>query len=167
MRIVQGAYLAEGVVVTGAVTLAAGVNLWYGTIIRGDVAAITLGDNVNIQDGSIIHTDFGAPQVIEPGVVAGHGTILHGVRIGQDTLIGMGATLLSGSEIGPECIIAAGALVVEGAKIPPRSVVMGVPGKVVRQTTVDDIARTRAINARYLELARRYAEGRIERPYGV
>src|SRR4051812_28008710 len=166
MRVVKGAYLAPGVVVTGDVVLGAGANLWYGTIVRGDLARVTLGDAVNIQDGCVLHTDSGAPLTIEPGAVAGHAVVLHGSTVGADTLLGIGSRLLSGSEIGPECIVAAGAVVVEGMKVPARSVVMGVPGKVVRAATVDEVARTRAINARYLELARRYAEGRIDRPYG-
>jgi carbonic anhydrase/acetyltransferase-like protein (isoleucine patch superfamily) len=165
MRVVKGAYLAEGVVVTGDVVLGAGANLWYGTIVRGDLARITLGDAANIQDGCILHTDFGVPLTVESGVVAGHAVVLHGTSVGADTLLGIGCRLLSGSEIGPECIIAAGSVVIEGAKIPPRSVVMGIPGKIVRTATIDEIAKTRAINARYLEMARRYAEGRIERPY--
>jgi carbonic anhydrase/acetyltransferase-like protein (isoleucine patch superfamily) len=165
MRVVKGAYLADGVVVTGDVVLGAGVNLWYGTIVRGDLARITLGDTANIQDGCILHTDFGVPLTVESGVVAGHAVVLHGTSVGADTLLGIGCRLLSGSEIGPECIIAAGSVVIEGAKIPPRSVVMGIPGKVLRTATIDEIAKTRAINARYLEMARRYAEGRIERPY--
>jgi len=166
MRVVKGAYLANGVVVTGDVVLEPGCNLWYGTIVRGDLARVTLGENANIQDGSILHTDTGAPMTIGPGVVTGHMAVLHCSSIGPDTLIGIGARLLSGSDVGAECIIAAGAVVIEGAKVPPRSVVMGIPGRVVRAATVDEVARTRAINARYLELARRYVEGRIDRPYG-
>ncbi|HKA05758.1 MAG TPA: gamma carbonic anhydrase family protein [Gemmataceae bacterium] len=166
MRVVKGAYLAEGVIVTGDVVLGVGTNLWFGTIVRGDIASVTLGDTVNIQDGCILHTDHGAPLTIGPGVVAGHAVIVHGSSVGQDTLLGIGARLLSGSEVGPECIIAAGSVVVEGMKVPPRSVVMGVPGRVVRTATIDEVAKTRAINARYLELARRYVEGRIDRPYG-
>ncbi len=167
MRVVKGAYLADGVVVTGDVVLGTGVNLWYGTIVRGDLARITLGDTANIQDGCILHTDFEAPLTIAPGVVAGHAAVLHGTSVGEDTLVGIGARLLGGSEIGPECLIAAGTVVMQGAKIPPRSVVMGIPGRVFRQTTIDEVAKTRAINARYLEMARRYAEGRIEKPYGA
>lgn len=165
MRVVKGAYLAEGVVVTGDVVLGAGSNLWYGTIVRGDLARITLGDTANIQDGCILHTDSGVPLTIGPGVVAGHAVVIHGSSVGPDCLLGIGSRLLSGSEVGPECIIAAGAVVVEGTKVPPRSVVMGIPGRVVRAATVDEVARTRAINARYLELARHYAEGRIDQPY--
>jgi carbonic anhydrase/acetyltransferase-like protein (isoleucine patch superfamily) len=167
MRLVNGAYLASGVVVAGDVRLGIDVNLWYGTIVRGDIATITLGERVNIQDGCIVHTDFDVPLTIEPGVVAGHAAALHGKVIGADCLIGIGARLLSGSEIGAESIIAAGSVVVEGAKIPPRSVVMGIPGKVVRQATPDDLAKTRSINARYIDLARRYADGTIPNPYGV
>ena len=165
MRVVKGAYLADGVIVTGDVVLGAGVNLWYGVIARGDIARITLGERVNIQDGCILHTDVDAPLDIDSGVVAGHAVVLHGSKVGADTLLGIGCRLLAGSEIGAECIVAAGSVIVEGAKIPPRSVVMGIPGRVVRPATIDEIARTRAINARYLELARRYAEGRIDRPY--
>ena len=165
MRVIKGSYLADGVIVTGDVVLGAGTNLWYGTIVRGDLARVTLGERVNIQDGCILHTDVGVRLDIEAGVVAGHAVVLHGSRVGADTLLGIGCRLLSGSEIGPECIIAAGSVVVEGAKIPARSVVMGIPGRVVRPATIDEIARTRAINARYLELARRYAEGHVDRPY--
>ena len=165
MRFIKGAYIAGSAIVTGDVVLGVGVNLWYGSIVRGDIARITLGENVNIQDGCILHTDTGAPLTIEPGVVAGHAVVVHGSRIGTDTLLGIGCRLLSGSEIGPECVVAAGSVVVEGARVPPRSVVMGIPARVVRSATIDEIAKTRAINARYLELARRYAEGRIERPY--
>jgi carbonic anhydrase/acetyltransferase-like protein (isoleucine patch superfamily) len=123
------------------------------------VAPIHLGENVNIQDGTVVHCDFGFPQVVEPGVVVGHAAVLHGVRIGADTLVGIGAKLLSGTDVGPECVIAAGAVVPPGMVVPPRSVVMGVPGRVVRAATAEEIARTRTINERYRELARRYAAG--------
>jgi carbonic anhydrase/acetyltransferase-like protein (isoleucine patch superfamily) len=165
MRVVKGAYLADGVTVTGDVVLGAGANIWYGVIIRGDLARVTLGETVNIQDGCILHTDVDVPLDIDSGVVAGHSVVLHGSKVGADTLLGIGCRLLSGCEIGAESVVAAGCVVVEGAKIPPRSVVMGIPGRVVRAATIDEIARTRAINARYLELARRYAEGRIDKPY--
>jgi carbonic anhydrase/acetyltransferase-like protein (isoleucine patch superfamily) len=90
---------------------------------------------------------------------------LHGRRIGRDTLVGIGARLLSGSEVGSECLIAAGALVTEGRRIPPRSVVMGVPGKVVREVTPEELERTRQINAHYLEMAQRYARGAYPPPW--
>jgi carbonic anhydrase/acetyltransferase-like protein (isoleucine patch superfamily) len=165
MRVVKGAYLADNVVVTGDVVLGAGANLWFGTVVRGDLARVTLGETANIQDQCVLHTDSGVPLVVGPGVVAGHAVVLHGSSVGPDTLLGIGCRLLSACEIGPECVIAAGAVVVEGMKVPPRSVVMGVPGRVVRPATVDEVAKTRAINARYLELARRYADGFVARPY--
>lgn len=166
MREVAGVFLADGVVVTGDVLLHRGVNLWYGVVIRGDVAQITLHENVNIQDNSVVHCEYGVPQVIEQGVVVGHAAVLHGKRIGRDCLIGIGSKLLSRSDIGEESIIAAGALVVEGAIIPPRSLVMGVPGKVVRQVTDAEVAYTKMLSERYQGMARKYIAGEILRPYG-
>lgn len=154
-------FLAPTAVVTADVTCAAGVNIWYGAVLRGDVAPIVLGENVNIQDNAVVHCDFGVPNEIEPGVVVGHAAVLHGARVGADCLIGIGAKLLTGSVIGPESVIAAGAVVPPGMVVPPRSVVMGLPGKVVRSATADEIAGTRRINERYRELARRYAAGEI------
>jgi carbonic anhydrase/acetyltransferase-like protein (isoleucine patch superfamily) len=162
---IQDYYIASTAVVRGDVVLSPGVNVWFNCVIRGDLARITLGPRVNIQDGSIVHTDYDAPLDIEEGVVVGHGAILHGKRIGRGSLIGMGAKLLSGSDIGQDCLIAAGSLVTEGRRIPDRSVVMGMPGKVVREITDAELARTREINAHYLELAQRYARGAYPAPW--
>lgn len=164
-RAIRDYFVADTAVVTGDVVIGTGVNIWFGTVIRGDIARITLGRRVNLQDGCSVHTDTDAPQMIEDGVVAGHNAILHGTRIGHDTLVGMGATLLSGSEIGPECVIAAGTVVTEGRKVPARSVVMGVPGKVVREATAEELERTRRICAHYLELAQRYVQGMYPPPW--
>lgn len=152
-------YLAHTAVVTADVTLGRGVSIWPGVIIRGDVAPITIGDYANIQDNAVVHCDFGCPNVIEPNVVVGHSAVLHGIRVGAGTLIGIGAKLLGGTDVGEECLIAAGAVLPPGMKVPPRSVVMGMPGKVVRAVTAEEIARTVAINLRYRELARKYADG--------
>jgi carbonic anhydrase/acetyltransferase-like protein (isoleucine patch superfamily) len=165
MQNIQGYYVAPGAVVVGDVVLSAGVNIWFASVVRGDLARITLGARVNIQDGSVVHTDHEAPLTIEEGVVVGHGAVLHGRRVGRDSLIGIGARLLSGSEIGEECLIAAGALVTEGRRIPPRSVVMGVPGKVVRAIRPEELERTREICTHYLELAQRYARGAYPPPW--
>ena len=165
MQSIQDYYIAPGAVVTGDVVLASGVNIWFASVIRGDLARITLGPRVNIQDGCTLHTDYDAPQEIEEGVVIGHGTVAHGRRIGKDTLIGIGARLLSGCEIGEECLIAAGSLVTEGRRIPGRSVVMGMPGKVVREVTPEELERTRSICAHYLEMAQRYARGAFPPPW--
>jgi carbonic anhydrase/acetyltransferase-like protein (isoleucine patch superfamily) len=152
-------FLASTAIVTGDVACGTGVNIWFSAVVRGDVAPIILGDNVNLQDGVIVHCDYGFPNVIEAGVVVGHAAVLHGIRIGRDTLIGIGAKLLSGTDIGEESVIAAGAVVPPGMKVPPRSLVMGVPGKVVRTVTDDEAARTRMLCLRYQEMARRYRSG--------
>ena len=165
MQSIKDYYVASNAVVTGNVVLSPGVNLWFGTILRGDLAVITLGPRVNLQDGSIVHTDTDAPLTIDEGVVVGHGAILHGTKIGRDALIGMRATLLTGCEIGEQCLIAAGTLVTEGRRIPPRSVVMGVPGKVIRAVTDEELERTRMICAHYLEMAQRYARGAYPPPW--
>src|SRR5262249_19273067 len=165
MQSIGDFYAAATAVVTGDVVIGPGANLWFGVVIRGDLARITLGAGANLQDGVMVHADTDAPQDIEDGVVVGHGAILHGRRIGRDTLIGMRATLLSGSDIGPECLIAAGALIPEGCRIPPRSVVMGVPGKIIRSLSDADLERTRCINAHYQEMARQYAAGRFAGPW--
>jgi carbonic anhydrase/acetyltransferase-like protein (isoleucine patch superfamily) len=165
MQSIQDYYIALGAVVTGQVEISPGVNIWYASVVRGDLAKITLGPRVNIQDGCVLHTDYDVPQDIEEGVVLGHGAIVHGRRVGRDTLVGIGARLLSGCEIGEECLIAAGSLVTEGRRIPPRSVVMGVPGRVIREVTPEELERTRSICAHYLEMAQRYARGAYPPPW--
>jgi carbonic anhydrase/acetyltransferase-like protein (isoleucine patch superfamily) len=161
VRRVGDFYLAPTAVLTGEVTVGPGVSLWYGAVVRGDVAPITLGENVNVQDCAVVHCDYGVPNDVEPGVVIGHAAVVHGRRVGADTLVGIGAKLLTESVIGPECVIAAGAVVPPGTVVPPRSVVMGVPGRVVRAVTADELAKTRSIARRYRELAARYAAGEI------
>jgi carbonic anhydrase/acetyltransferase-like protein (isoleucine patch superfamily) len=165
MQLIRDFYVASNAIIRGDVVIASGVNIWYSCVIRGDLATITLGQRVNIQDGCIVHTDSDAPQVIEEGVVVGHGAILHGQRIGRDALVGMGAKLLSSCEVGEECLIAAGTVITEGRRIPPRSVVMGVPGKVVREVTPEEVERTRTICAHYLELAQRYVRSGYSPPW--
>ncbi len=158
-------YVATTAVVAGNATFGPGVNVWFGAVIRGDLSRIAAGNRVNFQDGCIVHTDSDVSMTIDDGVVVGHGAILHGKSIGRDTLIGMGVKLLGGCEIGEECLIAAGALVKEGCRIPPRSVVMGMPAKVVRAVTDDELARTHGICAHYLEMAQRYVRGAYPPPW--
>jgi carbonic anhydrase/acetyltransferase-like protein (isoleucine patch superfamily) len=165
MQLIRDFYVASNAIIRGDVDIASGVNIWYSCVVRGDLARITLGQRVNIQDGCIVHTDSDAPQVIEEGVVVGHGAILHGQRIGRGSLVGMGAKLLSGCEVGEECLIAAGTVITEGRRIPPRSVVMGVPGKVAREITPEEVERTRTICAHYLELAQRYVRSGYSPPW--
>lgn len=153
-------YIAANATVLGNVSLAPGVNIWYGCVIRADVDKITLGNNVNIQDLTMIHCDPGFPNELEEGVVVGHSAIIHGSRVGRNSLIGMGATLLGRSVVGKECIIAARALVPEGVTIPDRSLVMGVPGKIVRQVTDEEVAMIRQLNRHYLQTAADHADGK-------
>jgi len=165
MRAIEDYYVAANAVVTGDIVLSAGVNIWFGCILRGDLARITLGPRVNLQDACVVHTDYDSPQVIEEGVVVGHRAVLHGRFIGRDTLVGMGALLLSDCEVGAECLIAAGTLITERRRIPPRSLVMGVPGRIVREVSEEDLRRAQAISAHYLELAQRYAHGAFPAPW--
>jgi carbonic anhydrase/acetyltransferase-like protein (isoleucine patch superfamily) len=165
MQSIHDYYVASNAVVTGDVVIGASANIWFGSVLRGDLARITLRQRVNLQDGCIVHTDFEAPMEIEEGVVVGHGAILHGQRIGRDTLVGMGACLLGNCEIAEECVIAAGALVTEGRRVPPRSVVMGIPGKVVRPVTPEELEHTRSICAHYVEMAQRYVRGAYPPPW--
>lgn len=161
VRRVDDFYVANNAIVIGDVTIGEGSNLWFNVVVRGDIAPISLGPRVNLQDGVVVHTDFGVPLDIEGQVVAGHGAILHGRRIGFGCLIGMGAVVLSGSEIGAESLIAAGCVVPERMMVPPRSLVAGVPGKIVGEISQKWLDRTRYINAHYLELAERYVRGEI------
>ena len=160
MRITpDGCFIARGAIVTGDVRMAEGVNIWFGAVLRGDVAPIIIGANSNIQDGAIVHCDFDIPLVIEEDVVVGHAAVVHGKRVGARVLVGIGARLLTESDIGEESIIAAGCVVPPGMIVPPRSLVMGVPGKVVRSVKPEEIERTRTTNERYRRLARQYAAG--------
>src|SRR5262249_28355372 len=165
MQAIQDYYIASNAVVRGEVVLHAGANVWFYTVVRGDLARITLGPRVNVQDGCVVHTDTDCTLDTEEGVVVGRAAVLHGTRIGHDTLMGIGARLLTGCDVGPECLIAAGAVVTEHRRIPPRSVVMGVPGRVVRQVTDEEVERTRTICAHYLEMAQRYARGAYPPPW--
>ena len=165
MLAIRDFYVADTAVVSGNVVLGPGVNVWFGAVIRGDLAKIDIGARVNFQDGCVVHTDSDVLLTIDDGVVIGHGAIVHGARVGRDSLIGMGAKLLGGSEIGEECLVAAGAIVTEGRRIPPRSVVMGVPAKVVRAVTREELEKTRTICAHYLEMAQRYVRGAYPAPW--
>jgi carbonic anhydrase/acetyltransferase-like protein (isoleucine patch superfamily) len=165
LQAIHDFYVASTAVVTGNVVLAAGANIWFGCVVRGDLARIRFGPRVNLQDGCVVHTDGGADMEVEEGVVIGHQAMLHGARIGRDSLIGIGARLLSGCELGEECLVAAGSVLTPGQRVPPRSVVMGIPGKIVRPITPEEIARTREICGHYLEMAQRYARGEFTPPW--
>lgn len=153
-----GAMIADNAVVVGDVRLGNDVGVWFGVTIRGDDASITIGDESNVQDNTCIHVDVGAPLVVGRGVTIGHGVILHGVEVGDYALIGMGAIVLGGARIGEYSILGAGALIKENAVIPPRSLVVGLPGKVVRQVTEEEMASQRWRAAHYVQRARTYLQ---------
>ena len=153
-RIDVTARLAENAVVTGDVTLGENVSVWYGAVLRGDSGRICAGSGSNVQDNVVVHCSAGMDTVIGENVVVGHGAVLHSCRIGDGCLVGMGAVLLDGCEIGSGSVVGAGALVPPGKIIPPGSLVMGVPGKVVRETTADEVRGTLENAARYVKEGR-------------
>ena len=152
----DGRYFADTARVAGDVRLGREVNIWYGVSIRGDVAPVIIGDRTNIQDNAVIHCDHRYANVIGRDVIVGHGAIVHGELIGDNTLIGMGATVLGRTRIGSGCIIGAGAVVPPGLEVPDGSVVMGVPGRVVRQVNESDRAYLAKLPAHYTALARKH-----------
>ena len=150
-------WVADNASVIGDVVLEEGANVWFNAVIRGDVERITVGARSNVQDGSVLHADAGMPLVIGADVTVGHMVMLHGCTIGEGSLIGIGAVVLNGAKIGRNCIIGAKSLIPEGKEIPDNSLVMGAPGKVVRE--LDDSARAMLLGsaAHYVENSRRFA----------
>lgn len=132
MTIHPTAFIAPTAAVLGDVTLGAGASVWYAAVLRGDMAPIVIGANTNIQDGTIVHVDEGVPCTVGERVGVGHRAILHGCTVEDDCLIGMGSVLLNHVHVGTGSVIAAGAVVPEGMRVPPGSLVMGVPGRIVR-----------------------------------
>lgn len=151
-------FVAAEAVVIGNVHLAHESSVWFGAVIRGDNELIDIGAGSNIQDGSVLHTDPGFPLTIAANCTIGHQATVHGCTIGEGSLVGMKATILNGARIGRNCLIGAGALVPEGKEIPDNSLVLGTPGKVVRQLGPDDIKRLQHASASYVERAKRFAQ---------
>jgi carbonic anhydrase/acetyltransferase-like protein (isoleucine patch superfamily) len=143
------------------VELGPDVNLWFGAVVRGDDERIEIGARTNLQDNAVVHADPGVVNRIGEDCVIGHQALLHGARVGDRCLIGMGSILLSRSEVGDECIVGAGAIVTEGKRIPPRSLVLGAPARVVREVTDEEIAFILEAAAGYVEKARGHCEGRF------
>jgi carbonic anhydrase/acetyltransferase-like protein (isoleucine patch superfamily) len=163
MRLVDrgGFYVAENATVLGGVVCSRGVSIWYGSVLRADIGGITIGEFTNIQDLCALHCDPGKDLGIAPYVTIGHHAMVHAERIGEATLVGIGSLLLGGCRIGEGCIIGAGALVRENQEIPPRSIVLGIPGRVVGQTTDAQVSENRQRAERYFELAQCHARGDV------
>jgi carbonic anhydrase/acetyltransferase-like protein (isoleucine patch superfamily) len=155
----QTAFIARSAIVIGDVTLGEESSVWYTAVLRGDMAPIKIGARSNLQDGTIVHVDEGMPCTVGDRVGVGHRAILHGCTIEDDCLIGMGSILLNQVHVGTGSVIAAGAVLREGMEIPPRSLVMGVPGKIVRSVDADLAKRITATWTHYVELARRHRAG--------
>lgn len=158
-QVATSAFVHPRASVCGWVRLGAEVSIWGGAVLRGDTDRITIGDGTNIQDLAMVHADPGVPCSVGARVTVGHRAILHGCLIDDDVLIGMGAILLNRCHIGSGSIIGAGALVAEGTVIPPNSLVVGVPGRVVRETTEAERARLAISGTRYRQLAVAHRDG--------
>ena len=152
-------YVAETAVLIGRVRLKAEASVWFGAVLRGDNEWIELGERSQIQDNAMLHTDPGFPLKIGENCVIGHNVVLHGCSIAANSLIGMGAVVLNGARIGEESLVGAGALIPEGKEFPPRSVIMGFPGKVVREVNERDLAIMRGGVLSYIERWQAYARG--------
>jgi carbonic anhydrase/acetyltransferase-like protein (isoleucine patch superfamily) len=154
------AFIAPTASVMGDVTIGAEASVWFGAVLRGDMAPITIGPQTNLQDGTIVHVDEGAPCAIGARVGIGHRVILHGCTVEDDCLVGMGSILLNNVRIGTGSVVAAGAVIPEGMQVPPRSLVMGVPGRIVRSVDAALTERVAATWAHYVEQARAHRAGR-------
>jgi len=152
----ESVFVAPGAYVIGDVKVGKESTIWFNAVLRGDDGPISIGEKCSIQDNSTIHLYEGFPIVIEDGVTVGHNVILHGCRIGQRSIIGMGSTILDNVEIGEECIIGANTLLAGGIKIPPRSLVLGSPGKVMRELTDKDLQMIQMSIDTYVEKGREY-----------
>ena len=137
-KIDPNSWVAPNAVIIGRVELKKNSNIWFNTTLRGDLEPIIIGENSNIQDGSVIHTDPGCPTIVGNGVTVGHMVMLHGCTIGDNSLIGIGAVILNNAKIWKNCIIGAKALITENKEIPDNSLVIGSPGKVVREVTEEE-----------------------------
>jgi carbonic anhydrase/acetyltransferase-like protein (isoleucine patch superfamily) len=150
-------WLAHSADVIGDVELAEDASVWFGAVLRGDVNFIRVGRGTNIQDGTIVHVNrLGTPTILGDYVTVGHAARLHGCTIASNCLVGIGAIVLDGAEVGEESVIAAGALVAPGTKIPPRSMVMGMPARVKREVSADDLDLIRRSAVGYIALKNEY-----------
>ncbi|WP_417208789.1 gamma carbonic anhydrase family protein [Antarctobacter sp.] len=158
-HLADDAWAAPDANLIGKVVLEARASVWFGCTLRGDNEEIRVGVGSNVQENVVCHTDMGYPLVIGPGCTIGHKVMLHGCTIGENSLIGMGATILNGAKIGRNCLIGAGSLITEGKEIPDGSLVMGMPGKVVRQLDEAAIEGLRKSALGYQANAARFAAG--------
>ena len=155
-QVAADAFIAPTATLSGDVAMAPGSSAFYGVSVRGDSAPIRIGANSNLQDNVVVHADHGIPCTVGAGVSVGHSAVIHGCTIGDNTLIGMSATVMNRAVIGAESLVAAGALVLEGTVVPPRSLVAGVPAKVRRELTDEEVESVRRNAQTYLVLAAKH-----------
>lgn len=153
--IAEDCFIAPNATIIGAVTIGAGSSVWYNTVLRGDLGPITIGQRTSVQDGCVIHADTGHPTTIGDNVTIGHGAILHGCTVGRGCLIGMRSTILNDVVVGEFSTVGAGA-VVSGKVIPPRSLVLGIPARILRQVTDDEVATVVRGEKEYAILSQKY-----------
>jgi len=152
----ESAFIAETAVVIGKVKINSDSNIWFNAVLRGDVNGIVIGKNTNIQDLTMVHVDRDFPTTIGDNVTIGHSAIIHGSTIGNNCLIGMGAIILDGAIIKENVIIGAGALIPQGKTIEKNSLVLGSPGKIIRELTDEEIEMLKESTLRYVELSKKY-----------
>jgi carbonic anhydrase/acetyltransferase-like protein (isoleucine patch superfamily) len=155
-KIHSSCYVSKQSLVIGKVILDKDVSVWPGCVLRGDIEDITVRQGSNLQDGVLVHTNYDLPVFLDKGVTVGHGAVLHGCRIGKNCLIGMKAVILDGAVIGDNCIIGAGAVVTENSCIDEKSLVLGVPGRVIRQVNDEEIEKVKKNALDYMKFAKVY-----------
>jgi len=151
-------WIAPNAIVIGSVIMEPNASVWFGCVVRGDDDTITIGENSQLQDGCIVHVDPGVPTTIGKGVSVGHMAMLHGCTIGDGSLIGIKSVVLNGAKIGKNCLIGANALIAEGKEIPDGSLVIGSPGKIVRQLSPEEIRNINSFAGHYVQQFKRYRE---------
>lgn len=147
------AFVAKNVIIVGDVTIGAESSVWFNSSLRADDTPITIGERTNIQEGCIFHADPGYPLILGDGVTVGHGAVVHGAQVGHNSLIGIRAVLLNGVVVGENCLVGAGTLLTPGKVFPAGSLILGSPGKVVRQLTESEIADLGKTAATYVKRA--------------
>ena len=152
----KDSWVAANAVLIGKVILKKDANIWFNVVLRGDIEPIIIGEGSNVQDGSVFHTDPGCPLTLGKGVTVGHMAMLHGCEVADDTLIGIGSTILNKTKIGKNCIIGANTLITENKVIPDRSLVLGSPGKIIRQVTDKEIVDIKENARHYVENYKKY-----------
>ena len=159
-------FIAHNATVIGSVVIGNNVSIWFNAVLRGDNDVITIGDDTNIQDAAVVHVDPGKPVTIGRGVTVGHKAVIHGCTIGDNTLIGINAVILNNAQIGNNCLIGANTLIPEGKVIPDGALVVGSPGRIIKQLSEEEIARLGKSSAGYVENGRRFRNGLRPDPRG-